>query len=923
MSYIPAAIRNKIQVAKEQQQRELDLSSRTTGYYLKEIPIEVFELEQLEKLDLRFNYIKEVPKEIFKLKNLKYLDLIGNRKLTGISQQLIQLSSLIYLGVVLDINESLPNWLKQIPKLGLDFSNHRLTEIPNAIFQLQNLTVLHLNDNQLTSLPESISKLTSLTHLHLSSNQLTSLPKSISKLTSLTCLNLSVNQLISLPEFITKLTSLTWLDLSFNQLTSLPESISKLTSLTQLHLSVNLLTSLPEFISKLTSLTHLCLVSNQLTTFPESISKLTSLTELYLSSNQLTSLPESISKLTSLTELYLEDNPLETPPIEIAVKGIEKIRDYFRQIEQGIDYLYEAKLIIVGAGGAGKTTLANKIINSDYKLNPEEKFTKGIDILKWGFPIKDKKGLERQFKVNIWDFGGQEIYHTTHQFFLTKRSLYVLVADTRKEDTDFPYWLNIVELLSDRSPLIIVKNEKGDRTIQVIERQLRGQFLNLKEALACNLADNRGLDNIKENVKDYIKKLPHIGNTLPKTWKQVRDVLEKDKQNYISLQEYLKICDNNGFKKQKDKLQLSGYLHDLGVILHFQEDLILSQTVILKPEWGTDAIYKVLDNKKVINNLGKFSNYDLLNIWNEEQYDGKQVELLQLMKKFQLCYQIPGSNDTYIAPQLLKLEQPTYDWNEDNNLLLRYTYEFMPKGIVTRFIVVMHSLIEKQQLVWRSGVILHKNQTRAEVIEYYDQRRISIRVSGKNRKDLMTIVTYELDKIHASYKRLKYQKLIPCNCYKCKNTQEPDFYPFDILKQFVRDGQQDIQCKKSYQMVNVLSLIDDITSGKAIDDKLDTDSDKEIEIYKQQIRELSEIAKLASRQPIKVEATAMVGDNIDQSQDINIEDSKNIKIKGSTFSTNRENISKEKDSKITKKLGIAASIAGIIAAIATILALLF
>nr|WP_225894080.1 hypothetical protein [Atlanticothrix silvestris] len=64
------------------------------------------------------------------------------------------------------------------------------------------------------------------------------------------------------------------------------------------------------------------------------------------------------------------------------------------------------------------------------------------------------------FRVNIWDFGGQEIYHQTHQFFLSKRSLYALVADTRKENTDFYWWLNVVELLSDNSPVIIIKNEQ-------------------------------------------------------------------------------------------------------------------------------------------------------------------------------------------------------------------------------------------------------------------------------------------------------------------------------------------------------------------------------------------------------------------------------------------------------------------------------
>ena len=41
----------------------------------------------------------------------------------------------------------------------------------------------------------------------------------------------------------------------------------------------------------------------------------------------------------------------------------------------GIDYLYEAKLLIVGEAGAGKTTLAKKIVNQDYMLDEDEKTT--------------------------------------------------------------------------------------------------------------------------------------------------------------------------------------------------------------------------------------------------------------------------------------------------------------------------------------------------------------------------------------------------------------------------------------------------------------------------------------------------------------------------------------------------------------------
>ncbi|HYP26314.1 MAG TPA: COR domain-containing protein [Blastocatellia bacterium] len=508
----------------------------------------------------------------------------------------------------------------------------------------------------------------------------------------------------------------------------------------------------------------------------------------------------------NLKSIFLNGNPVETPPMEVVKQGVDAIKNYFRQLEaEGTDHLYEAKLLILGEAGAGKTSLAKKIENPDYKLREDEQSTEGIEVTRWDFPMANG----RRFRVNIWDFGGQEIYHATHQFFLTRRSLYILVADTRKEDTDFNYWLNVVELLSDNSPLLIVKNEKQDRHREINERQLRGQFENLKETLATNLDTNRGLEEILRQIEHFITSLPHIGTPLPKTWVKVRQALETGPRNHITLDEYLRICEQNGFKNLIDKLQLSCYLHDLGVCLHFKEDDLLIKTVILKPKWGTDAVYKVLDNKTVIDKQGRFNRADLKEIWSEAEYATMQGELLRLMINFKLCYQIPDS-DNYIAPQRLSENQPVYDWDEADNLIVRYTYEFMPKGIITRFIVVLHRLISTQELVWKSGVILERDSTRAEVIEYYDKREIRIRVEGKRKKDLMTVVTYELDKIHDSYPRLKFNKLIPCNCSRCKNSREPHFYRFDTLQKFIDDRQELIQCQESYEMVNVRGLIDDV-----------------------------------------------------------------------------------------------------------------
>ncbi|WP_196517490.1 COR domain-containing protein, partial [Nostoc sp. WHI] len=631
------------------------------------------------------------------------------------------------------------------------------------------------------------------------------------------------NQLSSLPPEIVQLTNLQTLDLSDNQLSSLPPEIVQLTNLQTLNLSDNQLSSLPPEIVQLTNLQTLNLSDNQLSSLPPEIVQLTNLQTLDLSRNQLSSLPVEIRQLLNLNTLDLRRNPLPIPPEILGSKylsedpgDVNEILDFYFRVQDPAETepFYEAKFLIIGEGGAGKTSLAKKIADETYELQPDEESTEGIDVIQWHFTQPNGQ----DFRVNIWDFGGQEIYHQTHQFFLSKRSLYALVADTRKDNTDFYWWLKVVELLSDKSPVIIIKNEKQERDCPVNERQLRGEFSNLKETLATNLHTNRGLTEIKNAIQLYISNLDHVGTPLPKLWVRVRAALENDSRNYISFEEYSTICRLNKLTDRKDMLRLSNYLHDLGVCLHFQDDSTLKHYVILKPEWGTTAVYKVLDNDNVKKKLGCFTKDDLKDIWQDDEYADMRDELLQLMMQFKLCYEIPGYRNIYIAPQLLSIEKTDYNWSDRNNLILRYTYDFMPKGILTRFIVETHPWIEQQKLVWKSGVVLNKDQTRAEVIENYNQREIKIRIAGNRKKELMAVVTHELEKIHNSYERLQYQTLVPCNCETCKNLPTPHAYSLDSLKNRLSASRYQIECDKSYEMVDIRRLIDDVMFQPAKED---------------------------------------------------------------------------------------------------------
>ena len=246
----------------------------------------------------------------------------------------------------------------------------------------------------------------------------------------------------------------------------------------------------------------------------------------------------------------------------------------------------------------------------------------------------------------------------------------------------------------------------------------------------------------------------------------------------------------------------------------------LKRTVILKPSWGTSAVYRVLDDPGVLERHGRFDRADLKAIWSEPKYAPARDELLGLMMKFQLCYEIPGTG-SFISPQLLQPTQPDYPWSAQDNLKIKYDYDFMPKGILTRFIVAAHGLIRDHQWVWRSGVVLAKDGAFAEVVEDYAQRVISVRVSGANRKELLTIVDWELERIHASFPRLRYAKLIPCNCDTCRNSNVPQFYRHEVVQKFASDGQNAIQCPRSYAMVDVSALIDSVfTTRPPNDEKL-------------------------------------------------------------------------------------------------------
>ncbi len=731
--------------------------------------------------------------------------------------------------------------VKESKATKLDLIGLRLSEIPSELAELTELNELRLDSNQLVEI-KGLETLTHLTKLDIGFNHLTEI-KGLENLTLLTKLDLSHNELKEI-NGLEKLTQLTDLDLSYNELKEM-KGLEKLTQLTDLDLSHNELKEI-KGLEKLALLTKLNLNHNQFTEIKglenltllnwlrldyNEIAEIRNLRQLsqstnylFLDNNQLTELPENILELhlpiyldtqTRGEAIYVGENPFTNPPPEIIQQGNRVIQEYFSQRKKtGKELLNEAKLILLGDGRSGKTSFSNRLLGK--QLPQEADRTQGVDIVigEYSFPLANGK----DFKINIWDFAGQDKYKTLHQLFYTESSLYVMVAESGNNTTDYDDWLQTAELFGEGSPLVLVLNEfkEGIGMGSFDSSYWKKQFPELlKEVFTVNLGTKANFAKTEDYIRLLAQTLPHTKYVFPSNWAAIRRVLhERRNEQYISLQEYLKICTHNNLPERDSALILSSVLHKIGDCLHYQKSELLKQIVILKNEWATDAVYKIFDDRKVAEEkCGFFDRTDMERVWSNGEYVDTRPQLLELMKQFKLAYQLPGKEE-YVTPPLLPPASPTgFVWPELDSLELYIEYEFLPKALLTQFIVTRHAdIAEGRTLVWRNGVILQwADEALAEVSKTKLQGRDAfyIRSQGRNRKGMMTVILKTFRELHAEYKGIKYKEKVPCTCAGCKTGKnDQHYFDFTNLQFRLEKGRLEVECDKSLETLNVLQLLE-------------------------------------------------------------------------------------------------------------------
>ncbi|XP_067948153.1 leucine-rich repeat serine/threonine-protein kinase 1-like [Watersipora subatra] len=463
--------------------------------------------------------------------------------------------------------------------------------------------------------------------------------------------------------------------------------------------------------------TQLDLSHNEIKQMPSVIAEHTDLTQLNLGYNLIRDLPPEMGLLKSLWNMELTGCPLEgalAEKIEMKARTSDII-GFLNSVLKDAKPYASMKLMIVGQANIGKTSLLAALRRVEKSSNPFKHFnqrvtnsnvagdrrtgdtvsTVGVDIGDLTFEKRDGRG---KVVFKTWDFGGQEEYYATHQYFLSKRSLYLvlykLTDGTSAIDT-IKQWLVNIQTRSPGAPVIIVgsqldlfkKTKNWKQELCKLRDYIRKKFMVVEPAML-------GLPNVKDmievssttnkcdsvvNLANMIHKeawalkapgslsMPLLEQRIPAIYMRLEQVvghlsaerLLAKKNPVLNSQQYRSLVGEKIKFRDIDELnQATQFLHDNGVLLHYQ-DTALNDLYFLDPQWLCDMLAHVITIKPI----NGFVKSGIMKVEHLEQLfrrsaifqsDDLQTYIISLLSKFELA--LKWDDKHLLLPSLLPAE---------------------------------------------------------------------------------------------------------------------------------------------------------------------------------------------------------------------------------------------------------------------------
>jgi small GTP-binding protein len=448
--------------------------------------------------------------------------------------------------------------------------------------------------------------------------------------------------------------------------------------------------------------------------------------------------------------------------------------------------LNEAKLVVVGNEAVGKTSLIRYLVHARPR-DPDERKTPGVAIHE---KIEvDAWSVQSQIRLNVWDFGGQEIMRGTHRFFLTERSLYLLVLEDRREDDRSIYeWLEIIAQHGGDSPVIVVIN-KSDSEVpqrQLDEAALQRAYPVIAGFLrtSCNDGPTAAVSiaALRAQIAATLTgsaRLKHVRDPIPQSWLRIKDAIADlaRARSVLPVRDFERLCEGEAATRASERITdpdeqraLLGLLHDLGAVvahgLRGNAPAVRREITVLDPNWLTGAIYALINSPTVREQKGELHHDQLGELLDPTRYPARWHELIVSMMQepaLGLCLPLAhGNAPRYLLPDALPVSEPDYRMWPSDSLRFRFQYSLLPTGLIPRFIVEAHRSLTDQPTWWRTGVVLSAEGCRILVRGNTGKNRVEILVNGASgQRAALSIVRNYFEAVHRHYARLTVSARVP------------------------------------------------------------------------------------------------------------------------------------------------------------------
>ena len=743
---------------------------------LTTFPIILASLSKLETIDLSYNNIRLLSKTIIEtlqnLSQLRSIDLSHN-----------DLHS---------IDSSIATLIPSLQVLNIGSSKSSVFQFSEAFFNFENLhhlgmdgyninfnfTILSLNIRSLSLSKTGLSGLGKYTFPHLES------------------LILQENNISGLKDF------------------------GEFPSLTRLDLSNNLLVEIPEEVFKISSLKELYIRKNKIEIISPMLLKLQQLEVLDLQDNNFAILPPFFSKISSLRSFLFLSEVLQVPPKAVALKEFDVVKKFLSDRISHEVQTHRIRLMFVGQENVGKSSLMRALKTKTY--DKKNISTDGIHIDEWKMPM-EIGGASSIVNATVYDFAGQDIYYSSHQFFLASESIYLIIWNVldRFEESKIEYWLESVKA-SSNSPIILVATHiDNDRCskdflskeLGNVAQKYARKFPSIKKITAVSCVNGKGINELSLILQEEIKKLPSLTAELPIKFEYLENHLISLRSRIIPpiipISKFAEICSIFCIE-EKDISFAAKTLHNWGSIF-YHSDEVLNDIVIIDPSWLTKLMATILTTKHSYVKNGVVIHRDFIHIWHPSEYPVEfHKALYQILQKFEIIYPLKLKDDIAwedtksLVPILLSPQKPDIVnelFPRFDPIVLQHSrifqFKFVPTGFVNHLFtrIIQFTTLE---VCWKNGALAHElinNQKNSVLLELIpSSNELILTVRGANSVKLFLKCINIIESFTESWYRLDVTIQIPCpHCIRNRSLS-PVLFSYSDCKEAAIKGSPYILC---------------------------------------------------------------------------------------------------------------------------------